>query len=510
MKKTLITIILATIAGTLFAQSSYDLYKYSRTDRLSTTARVAAMGGAFTSLGANASTVQINPAGLSLYNIHEISLSPYLRNTVIDNQVVDGVNTKTANTVFSLNNFFIGYSFPNQATNKGFSLSLSYNSDISNNYQYKSYAAGNTNSIAKHHSNQLINSGLTNIDILGLNNPDTNRADQIFGIYSGGDLWGAISTYNNGALTNDFNLDPRAFQSGDKYNLSKITEEKTYTDNVDFAMSFKLSKYISIGVTLGVSIFQSKIYNDYSETSVENNTGDLISLIQWDGHKMQGTSYNLKIGAITEPIKNLRIGVAFHAPKATNILDQYYIDQDISYNVENGGVELFRLKTPTRISNYTLISPSKLLLGASYVIAQRAIISFDYEKVWYGDMRIKNIGGAEILNNNIKDTYKSTNAFRVGTEINFAKNLFLRMGYAYTSSPLKESAKSSAFNGYDDSEMSITAGIGYSSRGFFIDFAYIYNMLKQSPDSYYSSSAAPIALNKIGDNIYTLSIGWKF
>lgn len=511
MKKIIITIILVIITGTLFAQSPSDLYKYSHTNRLSTTARVAAMGGAFTSLGADASTIQINPAGLSLYSFNEISFSPSVKNTVVNNQVVDGIKTKTANTVFSLNNFFMGYTFPNYEKNTGFSFALSYNSDFSDNYKSNSYTNYASNSIVQHYSNQLIGSGLTHDDIIGTGPVGDSRADDVFYKYSDGSLWGAISTYNNGALLGNFKLDPRSFQSGDEYDLSKFTEEKTYTDNVDFAMSFRLNEYVSVGVTIGISLFKSKIFNDYYETKVNNNVGQFSSLTQSDGHVMQGTSYDLKIGVITEPIRNLRIGVAYHAPKATSIVDQYYIDQNISYKGNNGGLEIFDIKSPIRLSEYTLVSPSKLLLGASYVIAKRAIISFDYEKVWYGDMRIKNIGGSNILNNEIKSIYKSSNAFRIGAELSVHKSVFLRMGYAYTSSPFKENAKSSMFKEYNDSEMSITAGIGYHSlRGFFMDFAYIHNISKQSPSRYYESSLSPIALNRIIDNVYTLSIGWKF
>ncbi|MEG0656720.1 MAG: hypothetical protein RR465_06845, partial [Mucinivorans sp.] len=61
------------------AQSPEELLRFSRHNFSLSSARSAAMGGAFTSLGADGITLSLNPAGLAMYSSPEISLSPGLR-----------------------------------------------------------------------------------------------------------------------------------------------------------------------------------------------------------------------------------------------------------------------------------------------------------------------------------------------------------------------------------------------------------------------------------------------
>lgn len=60
----------AQAAGDLLALSQYN-YSFS-------TARSAALGGAFTSLGADLSSMSINPAGLGMYMSSDFGISPSL------------------------------------------------------------------------------------------------------------------------------------------------------------------------------------------------------------------------------------------------------------------------------------------------------------------------------------------------------------------------------------------------------------------------------------------------
>lgn len=78
MKKVIFTIAAAiiTLQG-IFAQNVDDALRYSQIFYQGT-ARFNAMGGAFTALGGDMSTLSQNPAGLGVFRSSEISISPQL------------------------------------------------------------------------------------------------------------------------------------------------------------------------------------------------------------------------------------------------------------------------------------------------------------------------------------------------------------------------------------------------------------------------------------------------
>ena len=57
------------------AQTPGDLLRLSQYDYSLGTARSAAMGGAFVSLGADLASISINPAGLGMYRGSEVGIS---------------------------------------------------------------------------------------------------------------------------------------------------------------------------------------------------------------------------------------------------------------------------------------------------------------------------------------------------------------------------------------------------------------------------------------------------
>ena len=70
-----IAIAISTIAAN--AQNEVDALRYS-TQNLSGTARYAAMGGAFGSLGGEFSALSSNPAGIGMYQFSEFTFTPTL------------------------------------------------------------------------------------------------------------------------------------------------------------------------------------------------------------------------------------------------------------------------------------------------------------------------------------------------------------------------------------------------------------------------------------------------
>jgi hypothetical protein len=80
MKAKLISIVsLLFISVTVFSQDAFDALTASQYP-LKGTARYMSMGGAFTALGGDASTISLNPAGLGVYHSSEVTATLNLQN----------------------------------------------------------------------------------------------------------------------------------------------------------------------------------------------------------------------------------------------------------------------------------------------------------------------------------------------------------------------------------------------------------------------------------------------
>jgi hypothetical protein len=128
-------------------------------------------------------------------------------------------------------------------------------------------------------------------------------------------------------------------------------------------------------------------------------------------------------------------------------------------------------------------TPARLILGGSYTFFGQAILSIDYERVWYNNMKaFRNNWEDEdtYVANEAKELFRPVNNLRVGLESMLADNLFGRVGYALYDSYWKrddwrEFNKTSNYS----------AGIGYRTDGWGLDLAYIYMDSKDAPDYAY-------------------------
>jgi hypothetical protein len=154
--------------------------------------------------------------------------------------------------------------------------------------------------------------------------------------------------------------------------------------------------------------------------------------------------------------------------------------------------------------------------GLAYIFGKTGLISIDYELVGNNTMRIRdNIPNStsfiSIRNDAIRNIYRATSNVRVGAEINLPRGLMLRAGFNYFQSPYKDS-------NLDFDRYAYSGGLGYRSKYFFVDLAYMLNTGKYHFAPYYvndyrvkdTDTNPDIAVEnlKIGHIIAT--IGFKF
>lgn len=515
MKKILLSIVALASFAVAKGQTTDELLKFSRFNYTFTTARSAAMGGAFVSLGADPAAMSINPAGLAMYRKSEVAITPSL--LINNNQI-------TANTGIASNNGSTKFAIPNISgvySNGIFTLGLAYNrlADYSGTYTVTN--AWQNSSITEAYAAQLQGIPWKNISSSG---KDTYQAYYDHIPY----YWNAIMGFQTGlvdAYGNDYYSAERSFSYMDGDVVSPTTTMNTSGAFNEFNISgaFNIKDIVYVGMTLGVPNLNYNEGYTYNEFGDSKNYGDLDELNYRQNLVMSGSGINFKVGVTVRPIDWLRIGVTYHSPNWITIYERSYNDMSV-YKFNTPG-SAFR-DTPYLENNYTISTPSRLMAGASFTIAKRIIISADYERTWYKDMaftsqinefglRMPNLStiidnedniirnrdknGNIDYKNMINNSYQTTNNYRVGVEAQPINGFFIRAGYNYSESPYSKNMLTNYsaqmqnnFETLSEADLKkageitqFTGGLGYRTGLFGIDLTYVYGKYGQLPTKNY-------------------------
>ncbi|MBQ6870273.1 MAG: long-chain fatty acid transporter, partial [Alistipes sp.] len=116
--------------------NSFDMFNTSTTQFSYGTARSAALAGAMTSLGADASCMSINPAGLGMYRSNEITVTPMMTFARATNNGVAGFEGNAKNR-FAIGNFGMVAKLRESSTGvTAINMGLAYNRLADFNYKY--------------------------------------------------------------------------------------------------------------------------------------------------------------------------------------------------------------------------------------------------------------------------------------------------------------------------------------------------------------------------------------
>lgn len=479
--------------------NSFDMFNTSTTQFSYGTARSAALAGAMTSLGADASCMSINPAGLGMYRSNEITVTPMMTFARATNNGVAGFEGNAKNR-FAIGNFGLVAKLRESSTGvTAINMGLAYNRLADFNYKY-SFAtngiAGNA-SIADVFAGQLAAGGITSEQLKGSYD---SSGSFMWGNYDP-TYWGAILGYKTGLVYDkdgvwgrDMIADNAAVDSFTTVESKGSAGEWVWSLGMNFNSKFYL------GFSLGISTINREQHTYYGEGyhySAEPSLNYRADYFNYDQvSKMKGTGINFKLGAIYRPIEALRIGVAFHTPtyntvtysfqsgmtsqvKALNNVDDYKVDADGFIN------PAFSEKSIKLIDDgdysWTYTTPTRLMFGASYTFAKQVVLSVDYERDWYNSMRLKDSPYGPLYKGYIKDTFKGSNTVRAGVEWRFIPQMAVRMGYGLWSGALNDNdAIYSTPVVYKTQYMSAGFGIALSEH-FSIDATYQYSTNKLTP-----------------------------
>lgn len=404
-------VIAALPFATATAQTPGDLLNLSQYNYSFGTARSAALGGAFTSLGADLSSMNINPAGLGIYRGSEVGISPSLTWSNMESGF-QGRSNDYSRTRFSLGNVGAALNlYQGTGALTSFTLGVGYTKLADFNTTSAAYGQGIGQSMTEVFAEDI--RGVSE-STLRMTPEDPISPFQSLAIGQ----WGGILAYNT------YVLDP----VGDNYyapwnNLSKDARINPSLYNInkgsigeyDISGGFNFQNILYLGFTVGIQDIYFRNENNYSET-YSNNTLPLNRLNYIRTLRQDGTGVNFKFGAILRPVDNLRIGVAVHTPTYVSMNEEYTEYMSAEFNTQQNWQE-----SPYAPNQYNINTPTRLLTGISFTLPGVGLITADYERVWYDNMKIRNMNGnnwefEQDLNQDIKSFFQPANNFRVGVE----------------------------------------------------------------------------------------------
>jgi hypothetical protein len=457
------------------------------------TARMQALGGASSALGADLSALTGNPAGLGFYTRSEVNMSlaytgiqtksSYL--ATADEASESQIQMPTLGMVISSNNLgggewhgSFGFGYSRQAifiqpiqisgTNNRSSLLDNFIEKANDkgatgatlDDEYDSYSGTASSAEALAYQTYLINP----------NSVTGGAPFERFQPLLPTNQYGTAS--NSGALTSwDFAYGATyrdQFYLGAALHFSKISSSSSTTWEDEF-----------VGAK-NVAGFQ------YAETLLTNGSGIALSL-----------------GGIYKVNPSLRLSLAFRSPTYYDQMNETY-DARLFPNVigipaigSTGNPITITKVNPMRLTTneftYQFLSPMKLSGGFALFFSKKGFLTADLEYVGYGGMKVYSAelgGGANQAfqtkyNGQIARNFEGALNIKVGSEIRISPSISVRGGAA-----LFGGGYAASYDTIDRNALQFSGGIGYRKSNFYLDLTAIQRTQKDAYTPYTLKNAA--------------------
>ncbi|MBS4765272.1 outer membrane protein transport protein [Alistipes sp. kh20] len=494
-----------------------DMFELSQTQFNFGTARAMAMAGAFTSLGADLSSMSINPAGLGMYRHNDISVTPMMSFARSKTNAPEyGNNSRDR---FSMANIGVVINaYEGARSLVSLNIGFGYNRIADLNYDYAFQRQNQAATIGDAYARQLYWGGISKNSFYNGGGSGNWNWNNIAPEY-----WNAALAYRGFLIDQVDPNKPDSWQptwvtpNADVDHYTMLRSKGSIGEYV-LSVGANINNKIYIGASLGIqSVYQRKyidyveeyFYSDPSQAIPDfGNSGLDYQLLRWKLNQsviVDGTGVNFKAGVVYRPTANLRLGVAIHTPTYYSLDRKFqsaaaglaYANNDTDPNVkpdDEGYISTAgdpNMTSPLLVddgpNSWSFVSPTRLMFGASYTFGERGVISVDYERDWYNGIRIKDnpsgLDSQSWYNDTFRDVFKGSNILRVGAEFKPLPVLALRAGFGYSGSMLKDDKTVLASPAIKQTTY-YGAGIGFVlARGVLLDVAYQY-MSSKTTDYY--------------------------
>jgi long-subunit fatty acid transport protein len=451
--------ILAALFATALTSFSQSLgYKdlgvlFSQNDN-NGTARFTAMSGAFGALGGDISSININPAGLSVFNKSMFSATFNSRSSDINaNYYGNSILTQDQFVNFSQAGAVLVFDSAHNSDWNKFAIGFNYR--LTKDFNDSFSARGN--------------SGVATFTEFPLDTNDPalnyNLADEQ-----------AFSNENRGELS-EFNI---AFSS--------VHQNK-----------------IHLGLALNFYDLNFSQQANLSEFNSDENGNELDAFLYQENF-ITGSGFSANVGFIYKASQNFRFGLSYQTPtwftevlEESNITDNEGFLGDTEILVSNDN-QIYDNTAggffPSQSFIYRLRTPSNLTASAALIFGKNGLLSVDYSNKNYKGI---SLSGADfsVENQAIQNNLRNTHNFNVGSEWRFDR-FSVRGGFKYEQSPNLTAEQLEDLQGY-------SLGAGYNFGNFKVDLSYSDNNRTNEYNFYSGFNVNPASL-MLDNRVFTASL----
>lgn len=490
MKNIILLLSLCMGLSMIDAQNISDALRYSYLNT-NGSARSVGVAGSMSAIGGDFGALSSNIAGLAGYKFSEIAFSPSIyfnqtssrlltNNSLTDNKYGGGLDHLG---LVIVRNGYEGSKW----RQVNYAIGFNKLADFNKNFYYEGASTG---SITDHWREQALHKIPDDLDNFG-----SGLAYEAGAIYdSNGD-----NVYES-----DFSTLPNI-----PVTKSQTVNYRGSLNELTFGLAGNYKDKIMLGVAVGVPMLSYFEDKSYQETDPSNLNPVFIKLGYTEYLKTKGNGVNLKFGAIFKLHNLFRLGVSFQTPTLFEQNDTY--ETSVNYNyLDNGNVTIYDKKSP-QLGQYTynLITPARAGLSFGSVLGRAGFVAASVEYVNYGgssfDFVNANGNNSDIeyqnqLNADIKKQYQGTLNYNLGGEIAIA-DIRLRGGVKLLGSPYAND---------NDLTKIFSAGVGYRTGRFFIDFGLQHTRYDDGYLPYTTfTNDLQLVKNKYQLNKLVMTVGYK-
>lgn len=462
-----ITTFLSTCAlfGTVQAQemNPTQVMRYNQSD-LNGTARFKAMSGAFGAVGADLSSIRINPAGGAIANFNTAAFSLSYNDKSNKSEYLNGSAKDNYNglDLGQLGALFVFKSNDPKAFMNKFAIGVNYENtqNYSNNIVFEGF--GNTNSLGDYFLQAANNNNIPLNDITSTSVTEGYaRAGYLGGLAGQQAFLGYQSGLISPVLGQNNQYQANYDQSGE-YQQARVINNAGNRGYFSVNFSAQLAKRFYVGANVNLhTVDFSQSSSAFQNAFLNGNT----EYVRFDNYLYTyGNGFSFNLGVIGKVTDNLRLGLAYESPTWYTLHDE--LSQGIVTELYNSKSNALYPNFVNIYDRYKLRTPSKYTASLAYVLFKQAIVSVDYTMKDYSNNSFspKSDGLYQQTNTWIADHMSTTSELRVGAEYKI-KHLSLRAGYRYEQSPYKQVKYTGDLN-------SFSFGLGYDFGGSKLDLAY--------------------------------------
>ncbi|OCB75466.1 OmpP1/FadL family transporter [Flavobacterium crassostreae] len=460
MKKYILVLLTGFSFTAAQSQEIRDALRYSQ-DNLNGTARYRAMSGAFGALGADLSSLNVNPAGSAVFINNQVAVTLSNFNTQNNSDYFGSQKTEKNNNL-DINQAGGVFVFNNQDKKsdwKKFTFGVNY--ENANNFKNAVYSEGtNPNNSIDAYFLSFANGVPLGVLESNQYRDLVNKEQQAFLGYN-------AYIINPKDKVVDNTVYESAVQQKANYYQQNAVRTEGYNSKLSFNAATTYKDKLYIGLNLNSHFTDYRRYSSFHEEKKLPTVVLPIQKVSFDNDLYTyGAGFSFQLGAIAKVTNALRAGLAYESATWYRLNDE--LTQKITSITESGKQNVVNPRITNVYAPYKIKTPSKLTGSLAYVFDKKGLVSIDYAIKNYSNTQFKpeNDNYFGKLNQSMRTDLANTSEIRVGAEYKI-KLLRLRAGYRYEQSPYKDKATIGDLNGY-------SGGLGYNFGATKVDLSYAY------------------------------------